>query len=340
MLQNASTALSTPRFRLDYATSRTSRSPHSVLVALDGALAAEQALPFAQLVAQHWNAPLRLVHVRNPVEDAQRMDVRLIDNRDSLSIQTRSGAYLRDMAETLGGSNGLSASWETATGVSITETLRSMCEMDARALVMVRTRRSLLSRFWWGSVTDRLIGRLTVPLLVIPEAASGGSGAGLASARGFSRVLVHVDGADATDQIVDSAIAFGSADAVFHLLRVHRLASLYAMGRGGFPKATDLRNKAWLELFRAREKLEKQGRAAKSRLIFDGQTAGPAIIDQARAMQARLIVVSARQHLLPWWLREGVAEYVVRHANVPVLIVPGGRQGYCTCPARRPQAIT
>ena len=75
MLQTASAALSMPRLRLDYATSGTSRSPNSVLVALDGALAAEQALPFAQSVAQHWNAPLHLVHVRNPVEDAHGMDL-------------------------------------------------------------------------------------------------------------------------------------------------------------------------------------------------------------------------------------------------------------------------
>ncbi len=322
MLKKAPTALSMPRFRLDYATSRTSRSPNSVLVALDGGLAAEQALAFAQLVAQQWNAPLHLVHVRNPVEDAQRMDVQLIDNRDSLSIQTRSSAYLRDIAETMDGSGGVSVSWETVTGVSIVNTLRSICETDSRVLVMARTKRSLLSRFWWGSVTDSLIGRLTVPLLVIPEAASGGSGAVIASERGFSRVLVHVDGTDAADQVADSAIAFASADAACQLLRVVPLASLYATERGGFPEALDLRNKAWNDLFRAREELEKRGLAAKSRLIFDGQTAGPAIIDQARAMQAQLIVVAARRHLLLWWLRDGVAEYVVRHANVPVLIVP------------------
>ena len=183
MLQTAPAALSMPRFRLDYATSGTSRSPNSVLVALDGAIAAEQALPFAQSVAQHWNAPLRLVHVRNPVEDAHGMDLRLIDNRNSLSVQTRSGAYLHDIAESLRGSNGLLVSSVTAIGVSIADTLRSICETDARALVIARTRRSLLSRFWWGSVTDSLIGRLTVPLLVIPEAASGGSGAGIASAQ-------------------------------------------------------------------------------------------------------------------------------------------------------------
>ena len=213
MLQTSPTALSTPRFRLDYATSVTSRSPNSVLVALDGGSAAEQALPFAQLLAQHWNAPLRLAHVRNPVEDAHRMDVRLIDNRGSLSAETRSGAYLHDMAESLRGSNGRLVSCVTAIGVSIADTLRSMSETDARALVMVRTQRSLMSRFWWGSVTDRLIGCLTVPLLVVPEVENGRNSAGIASVSGFNRVLAYVDGTEAVDLVVDCAIDIASADA-------------------------------------------------------------------------------------------------------------------------------
>ena len=110
MLQTSPTALTKPRFRLDYATSGNYRSPNSVLVALDGAQATEQALPYAQLLAAHWKAPLHLVHVRNPVEDAHRMDVRLIDNRGSLSVETRSGAYLKGLAESQRGRSGVSVS--------------------------------------------------------------------------------------------------------------------------------------------------------------------------------------------------------------------------------------
>jgi nucleotide-binding universal stress UspA family protein len=293
-----------------------------VLVALDGSSIAEQALPLAAALSKHWNAPLRLVHVRNPVENAPGIELLHIDNRDWLPEEIRRGDYLRGIAESLRGSNGLSANSEAVTGVSIANTLRSISGTDTRALVMVRPRRSLLSRFWWGSVTNDLIGRLTVPLLIIPEAACEGSSVGTAYDGGFSQLLVHIDGTDGSATVVENALAMASPGAVCHLLRVLPLASAYATLGGGSARLSDIRADAWRELFRARDKLEEHGIACKSRLILDGQAAGSAIVDQARASQAQLIVVAARQHLLPWWLRDGVAEYVVRHANVPVLIVP------------------
>jgi nucleotide-binding universal stress UspA family protein len=68
--------------------------------------------------------------------------------------------------------------------------------------------------------------------------------------------------------------------------------------------------------------LEKHGITCTPRLIFDGKTAGPAIIDQARSVKAELIIVAARPSLLPKWLRDGVAEYVVGNSSVPVLVIP------------------
>lgn len=322
MLQQSPTTVRAPRNRLDYAVNNRSRSANSVLVALDGSSAAEHALPLAATLSKHWNSPLRLVHVRNPVENAPGIELLHIDNSEWLSTENRRVAYLRDIAESLRRSYGLSVNTETVTGVSIANTLRSISETDARALVMARPRRSLLSRFWWGSVTDDLIGRLKVPLLTIPEAASQWYSVETATSSGFNRALVYIDGTDASDSVVENAIAMASPGAVYHLLRVLRLVPSYATMAGGSAGLSDLRAEAWRELFRAKEKLEQHGIACKSRLIVDGQNAGSAIVDQARASQAQLIVVGARQHLLPWWLRNGVAEYVVRHANVPVLTVP------------------
>ncbi len=327
MLQKSLYSLSMPRFRLDYATSGNQGVGGSVLVALDGGCAAERALPVAQALTAHWKAPLRLVHVRNPVEDAQRMDVRLVDNQDSLAVQTRAGAYLKDLSESLREATGRTVTWEAIAGVSVTETLRTLCEKDARVLVMARSRRTLLSRFWWGSVTDRLVGRLATPLVVVPETETPASSAEALSEGGFSRVLVYIDGSDAAGLVVDSAAAISATHAVCHLLRVLPLSSFYATGRGRLHGSLDVRSQAWRELAAARATLEQRGLVCKSRLIFDGQAAGAAILDQARAMRAELIVLAARPRMLPWWLRDGVAEHVVRHTSVPVLVVPAeGKQ--------------
>ena len=216
-----------------------------------------------------------------------------------------------------------------------------MCETDTRALVMVQPRRSAFSRFWTGSVTDKLIGHLAVPLMLIPDNVRAAERAGNLVSGGFSRILVHLEGTESSECVVGSTIAIASTDALCHLLRVLPFTSLFRAGRSGFHRAFDvrheawrelsgdLRNKAWLELFRAKEKLETRGLTATSRLIFDGRSPGSAIVEGARAMQADVIVLGARPYLLPWWLRKGVAEHVVRHATVPVLIVPADGGADC-----------
>jgi nucleotide-binding universal stress UspA family protein len=83
-------------------------------------------------------------------------------------MHTRPGAYLAGLAESLRAATNLGVSTRTVSGVSIADPLRSVCQGGARALVMVRTQRSGLSRLLSGSVADELIGQLPVPLLVVP----------------------------------------------------------------------------------------------------------------------------------------------------------------------------
>lgn len=302
--------------------SRQTGNNRPVLVALDDAAGAEQALPMALMLARHWNAPLRLVHVRNPTEDVLQSDLCLIDTNESLSVQSHFGAYLASLAESLRDSHALAVTADTVTGSSVASTLRAQCGSDARALVMVRTRRSAASRFCWGSITDRLIGSLSAPLLLVPaDHVSRWRGVGQLR-RGFSRILAHLDGTNAAQRVIGNAMALASAHAVCHLLRVMPMSSLAALRQGGLGQDNEQRNAAWREMFQARETLEARGIATTSRVIFDGQTKGAAIVEQARALRAEVIIVAGCHHRLPWWLRSGAAEYVVRHASTPVLIVP------------------
>jgi nucleotide-binding universal stress UspA family protein len=129
----------------------------------------------------------------------------------------------------------------------------------------------------------------------------------------------------ASSAVLDKVAEIAAPGGLCHLLRVLPLSSFSLAGRRVLPGAFPQREQAWRELFQAKEDLEAQGLRAEPKLIFDGQTAGSAIVEQARASQAQLIVVAGRNYLLPWWLRDGVAEYVVRHTHLPVLIVPAER---------------
>ena len=305
---------------LDVTRSIPSGRRDSVLVAVDGAPIAEQAIPFASALAKRWNAPLRLVHVRNPVEEAHGMDLRVVDDSEALSLHSRGGVYLKRLADSLLDTKGIAVTSEVATGTSVADTLRSNSEMNARILVMVRTRRSAIHRFLWSSVSDNLVGRLTVPLLLVPQKDCPG-GTNADANPEFDRILVYYDGAQAQTGILENVKEVASPRGICQLLRVLPMSSLYGTGKNGNSEGAGLRDRTWLELLRARKQLEQAGIPCSPQLIFS-QTAGAVIVEQAAAMRAQLIVVSTRASLLPWWLRKGVPEYLVRHAATPILIVP------------------
>jgi nucleotide-binding universal stress UspA family protein len=268
---------------------------------------------------------MRLVHVRNPVEEAHNMDLCLVDNGKSLSVQSRSGAYLEGLAESLSKLEKLRVAGNTVTGVSVAHTLRSICKENARILVMSRTRRSALSRVFLGGVTDRLIGGLTVPLLLVPDERNAADSRNEDNHRGFNRMLVYLNGADTSDGLLDIVRTIASKDAICHLLRVLPMRSLNSAERETSSHGCSPRDKAWLELLRAKHKLKQSNITCKPRLIFNRYDAVSTVAEQVKATRAQVVVVTAREHLLPWWLRTDVPEYLVRHVDVPVLIVPANK---------------
>lgn len=325
MITSDLNAVSTPRFRPEQLTIQHRRDTRPVIVALDGGSVAERAIPFAQALAQRWRAPLRLVHVRNPVDESFGRDVCLVDDSRTLTVHSRPDAYLTGLAESIRAETKLTIDSKTISGVSIADTLRSVCGSDARALVMVRTQRSALSRLFFGSVVDSLIGQLPVPVLVVPSSQEGGLWASSgAQKQHFTRLLAYLDGSDAVANLLKHTVAIAPDEAVCQLLRVLPLASLFDRGHRRYSPSPDPRNDAWIELLRAKHVLQRKGIVCKPRLVFDGQSAASAIVDRAKATRVDSIIMAARPHFLPWWLRDGVVENVIRRASVPVLVVPGG----------------
>jgi nucleotide-binding universal stress UspA family protein len=307
-----------------------------VIVALDGSVVAEQAIPFARALANRWHAPLHLVHVRNPVDEAYGRDLSFVDDGRALTVHTRPGAYLAGLAESLRATTNLGVATKTLSGVSIHETLRSVCRRGASALVIVRTQRSALSRFFNGNVADELIGRSPVPLLAVPASQQSRSAPspGDQDPR-FTRILTYLDGSEIANELVKHTVAVASDDAMCQLLKVLPLASLFGKARGEFSRKADLRSDAWLDLFKGREALERRGIFCKPRLVFAGRSAPSAIVDRAQASRPDLIVMAAQQHVIPWWLREAVVENVIRRVSIPVLVVPKNMDEHSLPPARQ-----
>lgn len=293
----------------------------AVAVALDGTPRSERSLPFAASVARKWNAPLRLLHVRNPVEEAHHTDLVVIDTHDSLSVRSRAGAYLEGLASRMKAAHDLDVEVHPLTGSSVADRLRTACEQNIRVLVMVRSNRSALSRLWQGSVTKRLVDISPVPLLLVPD---DGSSADLRDGSAktiFDRILVHLDGFDDSNATVESVAAVAGRNARCHLIRVLPLSAFH---NGGLSRTFNLRTQAWLQLLKAKAYLANRGISAEAQLLFDARSPVSVLAAQANAIQPQLVVVASKDHFLPRWMRTGGPETLYRRVDLPVLILPHG----------------
>jgi nucleotide-binding universal stress UspA family protein len=206
---------------------------------------------------------------------------------------------------------------EAITHASITSALQSACGEEG-LLVMANTRRTALSRILFGSVSHDLIGRLRIPLLLIPPEESDCRW----SPRGFRRILVPLDRFDGRERVLQVTEAFAPLGTDCHLLHVFPMDHFNKVGVDGRLQGFQLRDQAWRELNRAKDLLKGKGVEAYTQFVADRQSAAKSIVGHITSLDADLVVLSARPHRLPWWLRASVPEYVVRHAMVPVLIVP------------------
>jgi nucleotide-binding universal stress UspA family protein len=69
---------------------------------------------------------------------------------------------------------------------------------------------------------------------------------------------------------------------------------------------------------RLRELADRLPPAAGARVLLTRGAVGPALVDAARERRADLVVIPLRRD-------DGAPAYVLRHAEVPLLLVPSGR---------------
>jgi nucleotide-binding universal stress UspA family protein len=176
----------------------------SILVPLDGSAFAEQALPWAACLAKQGNAHLEVVRVHDPVP-AWTIATEGAVAATAVDPGIRAGEeqYLANCAARLreGGFTGVTCQLldgDTA------EQIARHAEDGAFGLVVLATHgRGALSRLWLGSVSDALVRRLTVPVLLIRPT----EGSAIPRAEQFKRVLVALDGSTESESSITPALA-------------------------------------------------------------------------------------------------------------------------------------
>ena len=194
-----------------------------VIVPLDGSEAAEQALPYAQLIASSMSVPLELMeacHILTPavLDTHTRHTVELMLSER----ERRAQEYLTGVACRLEEA-GNAASVSTVRGAPA-DAIVTRAGTDPGALVVMSTHgRGGTAPWTLGSVTERVLHSLPNPLLVVRAAATGPT----RQAR-VETVLAPLDGSARAELALPHVTAMAEAlEASVSLLRITPTADYY-----------------------------------------------------------------------------------------------------------------
>lgn len=175
----------------------------SILVPLDGSAFAEQALAWAVPLAAGARAKLRLVLVHElpsppPLDEVTSR----LYTRVELTTRSSQRDYLRGQAARLKAEHPVQVVGATFDGAPAEALLRYVQDMRPDLVVMTTHARGGLERAWLGSVADRLLRTLEIPMLLIrPREAAADT---VAKAE---RILVALDGSRRAEAALPPAMA-------------------------------------------------------------------------------------------------------------------------------------
>jgi nucleotide-binding universal stress UspA family protein len=287
----------------------------SILVPQDGSPVAASILPYVTHLARNLGARMTLLTVLEPAPPSGRRSV-------ETAGQAEAHATLRRLAERCRDA-GTEATTLVVTGRAAAEIVRRAHDGHTDLIAMGTRGHSGLRRGLLGSVTDEVVRTSPAPVLVISPRAAERFGGGHHHPKG---ITVPLDGSALAEGVLPHAEALAKALSLeLQLLRVVPSSALVAYAEDGPPVDTvaiqeELEREAAEYLDQVARGVAQRGvkatclvgRGAPALAIADQLAATPdhlaAICTHGRSGVGRLLIGS-------------VADYVIRSAGVPVLVI-------------------
>jgi nucleotide-binding universal stress UspA family protein len=296
----------------------------SILVPLDGSSFAEQAVPFAIDLARRAGALLQVVMVYEPLPVwAMSLEVPQIDPAFDREARQRSKAYLDGIVARLKAEANVPVSGAVLEGPVASTIGEHVRDTAADLVVMTTHGRGPLTRFWVGSVADRLMRTLTVPLLLI-RPREGATTAGTT----IRKVMVPLDRSPFGERVLEAAEGFAQLTGASLVLAYVLEPILPILDPVMTPTVPldgalreQLRQQAEVYLSTRVSRLSKEGIKAEPRVI-EAPGAASGLLELAAKEHVDVIAMAthgeggARRLLLG-----SVADKVVRGSEVPVLVL-------------------
>lgn len=301
----------------------------TILVPLDGSAFGEQALPLALTLARRSGAAVELLHVHVPIAE-DYSELQLFDVPLETRVRAEEKAYLERTVAELRQRTGLPLAGTTLDG-GVCDGIRAHAEARQADLVVMTTHaRGAMGRFWLGSVTDRLIRELPMPLLLVhPQSEAPVS---LDAERPLHRFLVPLDGSPLAETMVETAGNLAQAcGAEMVLLRVIQPLMAVNLPEGG-GNLVEMAQHMAIEIDALQQRIRREAQEYLDRLAAGLKEKGIRAVGQvvveekvADALLARkdvdliALATHGRKGLARVFLG-GVTNKVLRGSSLPMLI--------------------
>jgi len=294
----------------------------SILVPLDGSSYSLQALPLAELLAAKSGATVHLVKVHQPPPlwfSHPELPVNMAEF--DVAEWHREADYLEGVARRFAVNSHLEVKHRVLDG-EVSSSIEEFAVAQGVDLVVMTTHGySGITRLWLGSTADKLIRRLSIPMLVVHPVHD----TAIVPAR-IGRILMPLDGSRLSASILDQARTFALSNAAELVLAmiVEPLPPTvppvpYPLGLPPVSEETRmLEYQRYLDAVRIR--LEDEGLQVQTRVLM-GKVARQ-ITEVAVREHCDLIMMATHgAGGLDRLLMGSVTAQVVRRARVPVLVL-------------------
>ncbi len=300
-----------------------------ILVPLDGSNLAEQALPYAKLLAGEMNIPISLLNVYDSVlPQFSGMDNLFDASQLNARYQAEAVAYLAKVESSLKDA-GFIITANIREGNAADHIIKE-AEKDSNTLIaMVTHGRSGLGRWVLGSVTDKVLHGTTNPLLITHAQAENSA----PSTVSVKNLIVPLDGSPLADRVLSHVEGLAPALGLnVILVRVTASSDEYyrfidmSMGAGvdtgRFDQyAQDADTEAVSYLRKVKEQLNAKGVSSVEERVISGNAAG-ALLDLAQETPDSLVAITTHGRSgVERWVLGSVTDRLVRHSGQPVLVV-------------------
>ena len=300
----------------------------SILVPLDGSPLAEQTLPLALEIARLARSKVRLLLV-HPIlpppfyEESAELYVSI-----DLAVRKAGREYLRGLAARLREQSGQQISSVTLDGPTEPALSKYVHDIGADLVAMTTHGRGGVRGAWLGSVADRLVRRLEVPILVTRAR----EGAAPPAPPSIQEILVPLDGSTLAEAALAPAAALARLfEAELVLVQIVPPLTAGSLLPVTFAAGYDMdtvafqRKQAQDYLEGLSADLRERGARVRTSVVV-GHNVGEALINLAHPERIDLVAIATHGRSGVQRLMLGsVADKLIRAAGPPVLVVRPGK---------------